>query len=314
MTGETESVGAAALRYDLNSADMAEAIAVRGVAKLLEENPIGPIIGTSPSLYQRRFHFVGQEVIHGRSVDLTQVSAIEFSGYTKLAPAQRGIDSRSPMLVLGGQIFFNSKLPPGSMNVLLLIGGPEIPPIVGAMGRRASVENAAYRSSALRAFLLTDADVTLPQALPSLVGWQPKPTLATAKAAMMAPHPLIALDALRIAARSGTTDQAELLAEWLLHPAQPAGVKATAVSILGQAIEGIPQGSEDADRLIAVAVASWEAERAYPIDAAYLRVFHSVTKHIEASSWQEQVKAIADDYSISELVTLSDQLAQSLKE
>jgi hypothetical protein len=311
ITGEAGSAGAAALRYALNSAEMTEVVAVRGTARLLEEKPVDPISGTSPSLYQRRFDFTGLEVIRGSSADLKKVSSIRFSGFTMLAPAQRGIDSHSPTLRLEGQTFFDSKLPQDSMNVLLLIGGPEITPIRGFMGYSASVESGIYKGQPVRAFLLEGADVTLPQALPSLVGWQPKPTVATARAAMMAPHPLIALDALRIAARLGTSDQAELLAQWLLHPAQPAGVRVTTIKLLGEAIKQMPQGSKEADVLIGVAMTGWEAERGYPIDAAYLRALESASEHVKMS--RQLGEAIADDYYIRELTILSEQLANSLR-
>lgn len=314
MTEEVETGGAATRRYALTSADLAGVVAVRGTAKLLEEKPVGPSRGVAPSLYQRRFELAGLEVIRGSSTALEEVDSITFSGFTMLAPAQRVIDSRSPTLRLEGQAFFDSKLPTGSMNVLLLIGGPAIAPIRGFMGHSASVESGVYKGQAVRAFLLEGADVTLPEVLPSLVGWQAKSTLATARAATMAPHPLIALDALRIAARSGASDQAEVLAQWLLHPAQPAGVKATAIGLLGEAINRMSQRSKEADALIGVAVAGWEAERTYQVDAAYLRALQSVSGHAKMSSQLGPVEAIADDYQVRELATLSKQLAKSLIE
>lgn len=304
---------AATRRYALNSAELVKAIAVRGTTKLLEEKPVGSNSGTAPSLYQRSFVLTGLEVIRGVSSAFKKVNPIAFSGFTTLAPIQRSIDSHSPTLRLEGQAFFDSKLHPDSMDVLLLIGGPEITPIRRFMGYSASIESGTYKGQPVRAFLLEGVDVSLPQALPSLVGWQPKPTLATARAATMAAHPLIALDALRIASRTGASDQVELLAQWLLHPAQPAGVKTTAIELLGQAINQMPQGSKEADMLISIAVAGWEAERAYPIDAAYLRTLQSASGHIKSSNQLGRVEAIADDYSIRELTTLSEQLSKTLK-
>ena len=297
----------------MTSNELTNVVAVRGTATSLEEIPISPISGSvAPSLYQRRFKVDNLKLIRGGTTALEKVNSITFSGFTLLSPAQRVIDSRSPTLQLEGQAFFDSKLPPDSMDVLLLIGGPEIASIMSFMGNRASVESGVYKGQPIRVFLLEGADATLPQALPSLVGWQVEPTLATAKAATTAPHPLIAIDALRIATRSGASDQVELLAQWLLHPAQPAGVRVSAIKLLGQAIEQVPQGSKEADTLIAVAVAGWEAERAYPIDPTYLRTLQSVSGHIKKSDHLRQVKAIAGDYQIRELTILSEQLSDNL--
>ncbi len=313
MTKEIETDTAATHRYAFTSEKLAKAFVVGGTARLLEESPISLIRGTTPSLYRRRFELTELELIRGHATALENESTITFLGFTTLAPAQRALDSRNPTLWLEGQNFFDSKLPPGLMDVLLLIGGPEIVPIVELTVRGASVESGIYKGQPVRTFLLEGADVTLPQALPSLVGWQPKPTLDTARAATMAVHPLIALDALRIAACAGASDQAELLAQWLLHPAQPAGVKATAIKLLGQAINQMPQASKEADTLIAIAVMGWETERAYQTDAAYLRALQSASGHIKSSNQLGRVEVIADDYQIRELTTLSKQLAKSLK-
>lgn len=313
MTREVPTGWAASWRYPLTSDQLTDVITVRGTVEPLEEKPIASNGGTAPSLYQRHFELTDSEFIRNNSTTLENQDSFLFSGFTMLAPAQRVIDTGSPTLQLEGQAFFDSKLPSESMDVLLLIGGADITPIMGFMGNSASVESGVYKDQPVRAFLIEGADNTLPQALPSLVGWQVEPTMETAQAAIQAPHPLIAIDALRIAVRSGASEQVELLAQSLLHPAQPAGVKATAIELLGEAINQMPQGSKEADKLIDVAVAGWEAERAYPIDAAYLRALQSASVQIKQSSQLERVKAIADDYQIRELTTLSEQLANSLK-
>lgn len=313
MTERVETKGAATRRYALTSDELAELIVVRGTVMLMEEKTVGPISGTAPSLYQRRFQLTDPEIIHDSSTASENVSPITFSGFTTLAPAQRAIDSRSLTLRLEGQSFFDSKLPLGAMDVLLLIGGPEIAPIAELTVRGASVESGIYKGQPVRVFLLEGADVTLSQALPSLVGWQVKPTVATAKAAIRAPHPLISLDALRIAAREGASDQVELLSRWLLHPSQPAGVKATAIELLGLAISQLPHGSTETNTLIETASAGWEAERAYQIDTAYLRTLLSIQGHIKKSNQLKRVEAIAEDYQIKELYILAKQLADSLQ-
>lgn len=314
MTEKVQARGAATRRYALTSAELTEVIAVRGTAKILEEKPIELSGASAPSLYQRRFTLTNMDVIHGNPTLLDNGSQITFSGFTMLASTQRILDSRSPTLRLEGQAYFDSKLSPDSMDVLLLIGRSEIDPIAGFMGHSAVIESDAYKGHAVRAFLVEGADATLPSDMPLLVGWQPQPTIDTARTAIMASHPLIAVDALRIAARSGIRDQVELLARWLLHPAQPVGVRITAIELLGQAINQVPQGSPEADALIGITVAGWETERAYPLDAAYLRALQSASQHIKRSSRLQQIETIADDYSIRELSSLSEQLTDSLKE
>lgn len=308
---------AGARRYALTSAELRETIAVRGVASLADEQPVDAITGTVPSLYQRRFGVTDLAVIHagapaGQAAAGPRERALTVFGFTLLAPSQRVNDVRSPSLWLDGQAFFDVGLHPGALEVLLLIGPPAIPPIRGFLGHTAAVESGADAGQPVRAFLLEGADAALPAAFPSLVGWQAAPTLATARAATVAPHPLIALDALRIATRSALSDQVELLAKWLLHPAQPAGVKALAVSLLGEAIKQMPPGSPEADALIGIAVTGWESERSYQTDAAYLRALQSASGNIKASSRLRQVEAIAADGQVRELISLSKQLAKSL--
>jgi hypothetical protein len=184
----------------------------------------------------------------------------------------------------------------------------------GFQGHTAAVVGGAYADQPVRAFLLEGADAALAEAVPALVGWQPKPTLATARAAIAAPHPLIALDALRIASRLAADDQVTLLATWLLHPAQPASVKALAIGQLGESIKQMPRGSPAADALIGIAVTGWEAERAYQIDAAYLRALQSASATIKASSRRRQIEAIAADYQVRELLSLSDTLSKTMSE
>ncbi|MCP5107595.1 MAG: hypothetical protein GY950_29675 [bacterium] len=312
MTEEIET-GAAARRFALMSSELTGSVALLGTARLLEESPVGHTSDASPGLYRRRFELSGLEVIRGSSAAFEEVNSITFFGFTMLAPGQRTSDTRSPTLHLEGQVFFDSTLPPAPMNLLLLVGGPPITPIRGFMGHAASIENGVHKGKAVRAFLLEGADVTLPRALLSLAGWQTRPTLAAARTAAAAPHPLAALDALRIAVRSGKDAQVELLARWLLHPAQPAGAKVAAIELLGHAAGRFPCGSKKNDTLIGVAVAGWEAERAYPIDNAYLRALQSISGHVKMSSYLDRVGAIADDYHIHELTTLSAQLVKSLR-
>jgi hypothetical protein len=314
MAEETTSENAGARRFALTSTDLINVHVVQGKAIHIEEKPIILDGENFPSLYQRRLKLVSLKFVRGGNSSIfKKVKSITFSGFTLLAPLQRGIDTRSPTLRLEGQAFFDSTLPSDAIDVLILIGEPEIAPIKGFMGYSASVESGIYKGQPVRAFLLEGADATLPEALLSLVGWQAKPTLSTAKNALEAPHPIVAIDALRIAARKEASDQVELLSQWLLHPGQPAGVKATAIELLGLAISQLPQGSKEANILIETASTGWEAERAYQIDAAYLRTFLSISGHIKKSNQIKRIEAIADDYQIKELSILARQLADSMQ-
>jgi hypothetical protein len=255
----------------------------------------------------------GIEVLAGEATPLANEPSLFITGATMLSPAQRRSDPRSPTLSLDGQAFFDSPWPGDPVAVLLLIGGPENTPAMGEIAAQARVEAGSLKDQPVRAFRLAGADARLAEALPALAGWQAEQNLETARAALNAPHPLIAIDALRIAVQSRATDQVELLAGWLLHPAQPAGVKAVAISLLGEAIALTTPGSSEADALIGVAVAGWEAERAYPIDASYLRAFQTAAEQVKASERKIQVEAIAGDYQIQELNGLSEALRERLK-
>jgi hypothetical protein len=301
----------------LTSKDLADVVAISGKATLLEEKPITWEGQKIPSLYQRRFKLEHIVLLRGNLDGFQKEKAIIFSGYTNMSSNQRSSEVRSPLLGLESQYyfdnFFDKTLPSGQIDVLLLIGKPDILPIMGFMGHSASVEEGMLKGQPVRAFLIKDWDAKLRDAIPLLLGWQKKVTPETIQAVIQAPHPLIALDALCISALDKTIAYTKILAQWLLHPAQPSGVKATAVALIALAIRQFPEGSKEADELIDILSSGWEAEQTYNIELAYLRSLLSVPEYIKKTGRRTDMEGIADDYQIKELERLAGQLADILQ-
>jgi hypothetical protein len=159
-------------------------------------------------------------------------------------------DTRTPTLDLDGQAFFDRAFSRPPEEAVLLIGGPEIPAPMGVMRRTATVVEGPLEGSPVRAFVAEGADRALPESLPLLVGFQGEPTLASARAATQASHPVVALDALRQAARLGASDQVEVLARSLLHPSQPTSVEAAAIELVTEAIREVAFHDRPTDTLV----------------------------------------------------------------
>src|SRR2546426_2409141 len=309
-----DKAGAAARRFGETSNELADSIIVRGKATPLAEQPVEATPDNAPpSLYERTFELTDIVVIRGNPALFERVYSLKFKGYTMLSPAQRSDDTRNPTLHLDGYAFFNRKLSIPPKDVVLIVGGPEAGPTKGLMGRTASVVNGVFGGSAVRAFLAEGADRALLESLPLLVGFHGQPTLASAKAATQASHPVVGLDALRQAARQGTGDQVEVLARWFLHPSQPACVKTAVIELLGEAINEVALKTGTADALVEVAVAAWEAERADPLYAAYLRTLHAAAGHTSNSELRRRLEGLATDSLFRELSALADALLAKVK-
>ena len=201
---------AAARRFQQTSDELAESVIVRGKATPLQEEPVKPTSDDVPaSLYERMFELTDIAVIRGNSEPFDSERTLTFKGYTRRSPTQRVDDSRNPTLDLDGQAFFD-RTSGRPTDAVLFVGGPEIAPIMGFVGRTASVVDGPLKGSPVRAFLAEGADTTLPESLPLLVGFHGQPTLASAEAATQAQHVVVALDALRQAARLGAADQVDV--------------------------------------------------------------------------------------------------------
>lgn len=306
---------AAARRFPQTSNELGDSVLVRGSATPLLDEPVRAMSDdVPPSLYERTFELKDIAVLRGNSVLFEPERSLTFKGYTTRPPTQRLGDSRNPTLDLDGQAFFDRTFSEAPKEVALIVGGPEIARTMGFVGRTASVVQGPLKGSPVRAFLAEGVDTALPESLPLLVGFHGQPTLASAKAATQALHPLVALDALRQAARLGASDQIEVLARWLLHPSEPTSVKTATIELLAEAIKEVAFKDDTSDALVEVAVATWEAERGEPLYAAYLRTLHAAADHTGNSELLRHLEGLALDSLFRELSDLAAELLEKVKE
>jgi hypothetical protein len=306
-------VTAAARRFPLTSDELADAVLLRGKATSRRDEPVDAVANAvAPSLYERTFVLTDITVLRGHSVESER--SLTFKGYTPLPPAQRLADTRSPTLDLDGQTFFDRALTPEPNDVALIVGGPGIATAMGQSAATPSVVEGPLKGSAVRAFLAAGADDTLPASLPLLVGFRGHATIAAAEAATRALHPIVAVDALRQAARLAATDQVEVLAGRLLHPSEPVRVKTAVVELLAEAIREVAFKAGAADRLVEVAAAAWEAERGESLYPAYLRTLLTAGDHTRDSALLLRLEGLANDSLFGELSDAAAELLERVKE
>lgn len=275
------------------STELAGAAAVVGRAMLESETVLRQAMNVA-ELTRRRFRFEGDQILHG-TAELPP-GGLVFEGTTTYPPPYMRPDPLSPTLHLDGQRFFDEEHEAGPLPTLLLIGGPPVPASAGFD------EPAA--GPPVRPFLLQGADRTLVTALPSLLGWQPEISTAAVERTLEAGHPLIPLDALRIAARQeGDAAHVEILAGWLLHPTQPPEAKVIALDLVAQALRRLRPGSREADSLVALTLWNWRLERWRPANAAYLEAWILAAPQVKASSAARELKAMALDETAAERVS-----------
>lgn len=297
----------------ITSAELTDALAVQGHADLQEETVLNFEGGSArPALMRRIFQMTVEKVLHGAdSADAG--TSFTFEGYTTVPPAERSDDVRLPSVRLEGQAFFDRALPDGPLPIFLLIGGNPISAPGGFQGKTASVLDGSLNGQPVRAFLLAGADRSLPTALPSLAGWNLPLSLVIAMEATRAGHPLIALDALRLAARQPEGDIVLTLAAHLLHVAQPAPVRSIALELLATIASGFPPGSEAANALLRLSVETWRMERRYATEAGYLNLWIAAAPQALASDSAEAIRAMATDETTAQrLQALRTQAASSL--
>lgn len=213
MPASSPPAGAYA-RPATTSAELSDATLWRCTAVALDEAAVGhPPPGATSSLYRRQFALSDCAALRGPST----APPTKLTGFTLLAPPQRHDDATVPSLELDGQRLFDG---PGAGSLLVWVGGPPLVAAMGFEGNTASVEIGGATLPA-RALALVGADAPLAEAWSLLAGWS---TAAPTRDA----HPLIALDALRIALVRGDAAARDRLIAQLDVEGQAAPVRAAA--------------------------------------------------------------------------------------
>lgn len=291
----------------LTSAKLGGAHALRCMARPKDDKPAGQAPGSKfPSLYERSLELSQCTGIHGNA---TAPATATLTGYTQLSTAQRADDPREAMLSFDTQRLFDRPWP-ATFPVLVIVGGP---PVSAPMGANQKQPVLTGTTEAVRAFALTGADAGLATAIPRLVGWQTRRGPEATRAALEAGHPLVALDALRVAVDDGDLDSTVIAGTDLLHPMQPSAVRAQAIELVAAAIGKAKAGSPEADRLIEVALTGWEIEQRARVDLAYLRSLQHAAPQLRASKLHARVRAMADAPNAREQEAASKDLAAAIK-
>jgi len=291
----------------LSSTALAGASALRCTAAAGVDKPSGNLGKSAfPSLYERSLELTACTVLHGAAKPPAHAT---LTGYTQLSTAQRADDPREATLLFDTQRLFDRPWS-ASFPVLLILGGPAVSAPLGANQKVPVLSGSA---EPVRAFALIGADASLATAIPHLVGWQVTRTIATAQAALAAGHPLLALDALRVAVHDAAIDQIVLAGTDLFHPSQPSAVRVAAIELVAAAIAGAKAGSPDADRLAEVALLGWEAEQRARVDTAYVRSLTHAAPQLRGSKLHDRARAVANAPNATELATLLKELAAGLK-
>ncbi len=290
----------------LTSAKLGGAHALRCTARPKDDKPVGPPAGKFPSLYERNLELSQCTEIHGNT---TAPETATLTGYTQLSTAQRADDPREAMLSFDAQRLFDRPWPV-TFPVLVITGGP---PASAPMGANQKPPALTGTTAAVRAFALIGADAGLATAIHRLVGWQAKHGLEATRDALDAGHPLVALDALRVAVDDGDVDSTTVAGTELLHPMQPSAVRAQAIELIAAAIAKAKPGSPEADRLIEVALTGWELEHRARVDLAYVRSLQHAGPQLRASKLHGRVRALADAPDARELEAALKDLAAAIK-
>jgi hypothetical protein len=274
----------------LLSTDLQEAIAVEGMAELVNEVAGA---GAGGALTRREFRLLRARTLRG---DASKVAGIElhWEGSTLVPLASARADPLSPTIDLDGQRYFDTRFETTPLPVLLLIGGAATSGSFGHEGQRARMLGPLFDAPA-RPFYLAGRDSVLPRVMPALLGWLAE-TPRTSAWATALDHPLVALDALRIVAR-GRADLpfAPELLGWLLHPTQAPEARLAALSALAEILHRLPPVDPAAEAFLREAAWSFRLERQFEVEGAYLEVVASCARHVDSSSAGRELADMATD-------------------
>ena len=286
--------------------------AVTGEAVEIDQKAFDDEAGSPSPLTRRRFRLTPARVIRGDQAVLADADCV-FEGFTLVQQGAAKADPRSPTLFLDGQRFFDEPQTPGLIPVMVLIGDPPPSPPMGFGGRTSRVAGGRLDGVAVRPFRLTGADRNLADAMPSLVGWRGQSDAAS-QAAIVAEHPLVPLDALRLEARRELRiDAVEGLATVLLHPTQAPQATVLTLGILRKALRSLPPGSQEAERLLRLTAWNWRLERSQAVEVAYLETWLGAVDQLLASAIGEELRALATDVTgLDRVSRLRSELARLL--
>jgi len=291
----------------LISTALAGAYALQCTATPAPDRPAGAETKLGPvSLHERVLELTACSVVRGVASPAAKAT---LTGYTQLAAVQRADDPRDATLTFDAQRLFDRPWP-ATFSVLVIVGGPPVVQPMGANHRGAVLTGS---SAPVRAFALLGADANLGTEARKLTGWQAKATADTTLAAIRSGHPLLALDALRIAVRDAALDPLVLAGTELLHPSHPSAVRAAAIELLVTALANAKPGSAEAERLVEVVLVGWELEQRDRVELAYLRSLLKVSPQLRAAKLHERARAAGDAPNASELAAALKDLAAALK-
>jgi hypothetical protein len=180
--------------------------------------------------------------------------------------------------------FFEHEFGDQAVYALLLVGGP--PPQLSRWEESRQVPIVVEGPSAkkvVRAMIMEGFDRSLDAAIQDVIGWQPAFDQKATQRAIESGHPLIALDALRIAiggaVARGEAQSAAMLARWLLLPSQARTIKGEAKGLLSLRL--ISQSDFSDPKVIAlweVFLASWEAEAREEMAKDYAASYQAIAQ------------------------------------
>jgi len=223
------------------SVDLAPATVLRCHVTARGEAIVGhPPAGATSTLARLDYDVADCTAIRGTA----PTGPLALVGFTMLAPAQRA-DDDAPTLSFDTRRFFDG--PAHTGDVLVIAGGPAPVPPMGFEGNGPELVAGTQRWPA-RVIALDGADRDLERALVGVVGWS---AARSPQAALDAGHPLVALDALRVALAARDPEGAELVATGLLQAGSPAAVQAAARAAIDVALS-IDGKRPDAERLRAL--------------------------------------------------------------
>ena len=241
------------------------------------------------TLIQRRFRFETETVIRGAAEDRKEAELF-FEGYTCFPPPYPSWDPLRPTLRLEGREFFDWTLPDEPIPALLLIGGPRN---TGPQhqGKDTCVSSGPLQGEPVRAFVLEGADKDLELDIGLLAGWQDQLDESALLQTLCARHPLIVLDALRLAIESSSIRLIERLGQRLLHPFNGSETKVAALWLLGRFLDAPKLSEAQTNPLVELTWQMWRRERQHQVIEAYFETWNLAAGPVLRSGRLAEIRA-----------------------
>ncbi len=297
----------------ITSLDIQDAVVIKGPMEELPQETVTAEGSQAPSYYKRIFQLENPQLIYSHKSGITLPESIQFVGYTLLSPLTRLKDTLSPRLDLDNQTFFDEPSAEKTQEVLLIIGGNEVRNRIMGIPENPSVLGDSFQGLATRAFWLRGNNRNLAQNFKYLLGLSSEePSFQNLDHPSIS-HPLVFVDALRIAIKKANYPAAISLAKFLIHPSHAQSVKITTLKSLSDLLSQAPSDSEYPAQLLQLLVAGYERERNYPLDKSYMEAFSQLLPNLNSPGLKEKLEGITRDYSLDELIEAREKLAKELK-